>query len=244
MESATNLPGRHRPDRTSRTGGPRRLGWKLAGDGAGLIDLDHGGQLLTVYELRRCRSPATGSHRQKQRPTGTPTAHATARCRRDQPLCASAKRSPEAEDHDDPAWRCPTPSSRNLCRTAQRFRCLSVGGASGAGERWQIAWGAVLVGLIIGTPSLANKRHDPLGRVYYQKKIDAEKGKKGSLRCLQRRLPDVVFRTLVEDQAGRNPGGQMGATLTSSAADLIPMANTSAKPQSGSRTDPTTAAAF
>ena len=89
------------------------------------------------------------------------------------------------------------------------------------------------------TAALANKHHDPRGRAYYQKKIDAGKGKEGSLRCLKRRLSDVVFRTLVEDQAVRNPGGQMGATLTSSAADLIPMANTSEKPQPGSRTDPT-----
>ncbi len=93
--------------------------------------------------------------------------------------------------------------------------------------------------------ALANKRHDSRGKAYYEKKRAADKGKKGALRCLKRRLADVVFRTMLTDQALRNPGGQLGATLTSSAADLIPMANTSEKPQPGSRTDhtPATAAA-
>ena len=44
----------------------------------------------------------------------------------------------------------------------------------------------------------------------------------GALRCLKRRLSDVVFRQFVAERALRNPGGQMGATLTSSPADLIP----------------------
>ena len=93
--------------------------------------------------------------------------------------------------------------------------------------------------------AMANKRHDPRGKAYYTKKLDAGKGKKGAMRCLKRRLSDVVFRQLVTDQALRSPGGQMGATLTSSAADLIPMANTSEKPQPGLNTDhsPVTAAA-
>jgi len=59
------------------------------------------------------------------------------------------------------------------------------------------------------------------------------------MRCLKRRLADVVFAVLVADQAARNPGGQMGATLTSSAADQIPKANTSEKPQPGSATQTT-----
>ncbi len=55
----------------------------------------------------------------------------------------------------------------------------------------------------------------------------------GALRCLKRRLSDVVFRILVEDRAAANPGGQMGATLTASAVDPILKANTSDKPQPG-----------
>jgi transposase len=81
--------------------------------------------------------------------------------------------------------------------------------------------------------ALSNKRHDPRGKAYYERKLAAGKGKKGSLRCLTRRLSDVVFRTMVEDRARANPGGQMGATLTASAVDQIPKANTSDKPQPG-----------
>ena len=84
--------------------------------------------------------------------------------------------------------------------------------------------------------ALAHKRHDPRGSAYYAGKLAAGKGSKGAMRCLKRRLSDVVYRALVDDQAARakaGPGGQMGATLTSSAADLIPMASTSEKPQPG-----------
>ncbi len=87
--------------------------------------------------------------------------------------------------------------------------------------------------------ALAHKRHDPRGRAYYARKLAAGKGAKGSMRCLKRRLSDVVFRQLTAERAVKNPGGQMGATLTSSAADLIPMANTSEKPQPGFQPDHT-----
>jgi transposase len=84
--------------------------------------------------------------------------------------------------------------------------------------------------------AMANKRHDPRGKTYYARKLAAGKGTKGAMRCLKRPLSDVVFGVFVADQAARNPGGQMGATLTSSAADQIPKANTSEKPQPGSAT--------
>jgi hypothetical protein len=44
---------------------------------------------------------------------------------------------------------------------------------------------------------------------------------------------------MVEDRARANPGGQMGATLTASAVDQIPKANTSDKPQPGFVTEAT-----
>jgi transposase len=87
--------------------------------------------------------------------------------------------------------------------------------------------------------ALSNKRYDPRGKAYYERKLAAGKGSKGSLRCLKRRLSDVVFRVLVEERAAANPGGQMGATLTASAVDQIPKANTSDKPQPGSSTQAT-----
>lgn len=87
--------------------------------------------------------------------------------------------------------------------------------------------------------ALSHKRHDPRGKAYYQRKLAAGKGSKGAMRCLKRRLSDVVFRVLVEDRAAANPGGQTGATLTASAVGPIPTANTSDKPQPGFATDAT-----
>jgi transposase len=81
--------------------------------------------------------------------------------------------------------------------------------------------------------ALVHKRYDPRGRDYYARKLAAGKGSKGALRCLKRRLSDAVFRRLVHDQAAKSPGGQLGATHQSSAADLIPMASTSEQPLSG-----------
>ena len=89
--------------------------------------------------------------------------------------------------------------------------------------------------------AMVHKRYDPRGRDYYARKLAAGKGSKGALRCLKRRLSDAVFRRLVEDRAVKSPGGQMGATLTSRAADLIPMASTSDKPLSGLTADHTPA---
>ena len=54
--------------------------------------------------------------------------------------------------------------------------------------------------------ALSNKRYDTQGKAYYERKLAAGKGTKGSLRCLKRRLSDVVFRTLVEDRARGEPG--------------------------------------
>jgi len=81
--------------------------------------------------------------------------------------------------------------------------------------------------------AMVHKRYDPRGRDYYARKLAAGKGTKGALRCLKRRLSDAVFRRLVDDQTASVREGQMGATLTSSAADLIPIASTSEKPLPG-----------
>jgi transposase len=60
-----------------------------------------------------------------------------------------------------------------------------------------------------------------------------------ALRCLKRRLSDVVYRQLLADaglrsQAGETgPGGHCGATQESSAADLHPLIGTSDQPLPG-----------
>jgi transposase len=73
-------------------------------------------------------------------------------------------------------------------------------------------------------------RHDTEGRAYYRRKLAAGKTPMEALRCLKRRLSDVVYRQLIADtkttpEAG--PGGHPGATLQSSAASPTPTAGTS-----------------
>jgi hypothetical protein len=53
----------------------------------------------------------------------------------------------------------------------------------------------------------------------------------GALRALKRRLSDVVYKQMVTDakRLETGPGGHVGATLTSSAADPNPEIDTSEK---------------
>jgi len=81
-------------------------------------------------------------------------------------------------------------------------------------------------------------RNDTPGRAYYRRRLTEGKTPMEAMRCLRRRLSDVVYRQLVADtqapaadQAG--PGGHSGATLLSSAADLPPDIGTSAQPLPG-----------
>jgi transposase len=90
--------------------------------------------------------------------------------------------------------------------------------------------------------AIVQLRHDTEGRAYYRRKLAAGKTPMEALRCLKRRLSDVVYRQLVAD-ATKSPGGHVGATTRSCAADLIPMASTSEKPLPGLDAKPTPAAA-
>jgi transposase len=86
-------------------------------------------------------------------------------------------------------------------------------------------------------------RHDTPGRRYYRRKLAEGKTPLEALRCLRRRLSDVVYRQLVADAAAEDkaaedteragPGGQRGATTDSSAAGPTPTAGPSDKPQPG-----------
>jgi transposase len=77
------------------------------------------------------------------------------------------------------------------------------------------------------------------GQDYYRRKREAGKTHNEALRCLKRRISDAVYRALVDDRAAGSPGGQVGASLQSSAADLIPMASTSEQSLPGLAHDPT-----
>ena len=69
------------------------------------------------------------------------------------------------------------------------------------------------------------------GRAHYDQKIAQGKTHAEAMRCLRRRLTDYVWRSMIADERDRavGPGGQSGATLTSSAADPIPTASSSEK---------------
>jgi transposase len=76
------------------------------------------------------------------------------------------------------------------------------------------------------------------GQDYYRRKRAAGKTPLEAIRCLKRRLSDVVYRHLLADleTAKASPGGQVGASKESCAADPIPMASTSDKSLPGPAT--------
>jgi transposase len=82
------------------------------------------------------------------------------------------------------------------------------------------------------------------GRAHYWRKLAAGKTRLEALRCLKRRLSDVVYRQLVTDAhradptestdpTGTGPGGHCGATQESTAVDLPPHIDTSDQPLPG-----------
>ena len=86
--------------------------------------------------------------------------------------------------------------------------------------------------------AITQARYPGPGREFYLRKLAEAKTKKEALRALKRRISDSVYRQLLadadaRDAAGTGPGGQMGATLSSSAADRPPVISTSDKPQPG-----------
>jgi transposase len=83
--------------------------------------------------------------------------------------------------------------------------------------------------------AIVQLRNDTEGRAYYRRKLAAGKTPMEAMRCLKRRLSDIVYRQMITDAAtsAASPGGQTGATTHSSAADPIPTANTSDKSQPG-----------
>jgi transposase len=81
------------------------------------------------------------------------------------------------------------------------------------------------------------------GQDYYRRKREAGKTHNEALRCLKRRISDVIYRCLINDLAARSPGGQVGASLQSSATDRLPIVGTSEQSLPGPAADPTPAIA-
>ncbi len=87
---------------------------------------------------------------------------------------------------------------------------------------------------VAATVQISN--HHPEGYAYYMRKRAAGKSPLEAMRCLKRRLSDVVFRALLEDLADReaaSPAGHSGATLQSSASDPTPTVSPSDKSLTG-----------
>jgi transposase len=82
------------------------------------------------------------------------------------------------------------------------------------------------------------------GRGYYDRKISEGKTHNEAMRCLKRRLADHVWRIMTADErdprAAAGPGGQSGATLTSSAAGSTPITGSSDKSLPGPASEETT----
>jgi transposase len=81
-------------------------------------------------------------------------------------------------------------------------------------------------------------RNDTEGRRYYQRKLATGKTNREAMRCLKRRLSDIVYQQMRADaqRLAASPGGHSGAALTSSAADFHPVIDSSDKPQPGPAT--------
>jgi transposase len=80
---------------------------------------------------------------------------------------------------------------------------------------------------IMATVQLRNPTE---GRAYYDRKKADGKTSMEAMRCLKRRLSDLIYRQLLIDSlqpTRTGPGGQPGATLQSSAADSHPDIDTS-----------------
>jgi transposase len=98
--------------------------------------------------------------------------------------------------------------------------------------------------------AICQLRYDTEGHAYYQRKRAEGKTSMEAMRALKRRLSDTVYRQMIKDTTAATttttgPGGHLGATLNSSAADPNPTIDTSEKSQPGpanhhSKTTPTT----
>jgi len=79
-------------------------------------------------------------------------------------------------------------------------------------------------------------RNPTQGRAYYDRRKAEGKTSMEAMRCVKRRLSDIVFRRMLDDAITHmvtGPGGQRGTTTDSSATDSHPNTGTSDKPLPG-----------
>jgi hypothetical protein len=98
---------------------------------------------------------------------------------------------------------------------------------------------------VLHTMATVQLRNPTEGRAYFdRKKADGKTSMEEAMRCLKRRLSDLVYRRMVDDaitRAKTGPGGQQGNDSDSSATGSHPTAGSSDKPLPGpARPQPTT----
>ena len=93
---------------------------------------------------------------------------------------------------------------------------------------------------MIHIAAITQIRNHTAGQAYYRRKRADGKKPMEAMRCLKRRLSDVIYRRLVADAerkhravAEAGPGGHCGASQESSAVDLPPHIDTSDQPLPG-----------
>jgi transposase len=131
--------------------------------------------------------------------------------------------------------------------------------SSGDNDRHRLSrLGNRRINRVLHIAAIVQIRHDTEGRAYYRRKLAAGKSPMEAIRCLKRRLSDVVYRQMVADAKAAaeaaegvleqeeanlsearedvvevvlvtGPGGQAGATAGSSATDSDPDAGSSEK---------------
>ena len=83
---------------------------------------------------------------------------------------------------------------------------------------------------VLHTMARVQLRNPTEGRAYYDRKKADGKAPMEALRCVKRRLSDIVYRTMLSDAirpARTGPGGHRGASLQSSATGSQPQTGTS-----------------
>jgi transposase len=88
------------------------------------------------------------------------------------------------------------------------------------------------INVVLHIMATVQLRNPTEGRAYYDRKIAAGKSSNEAMRCLKRRLSDIVYRTMLNDLVANKatgPGGHRGASLQSSAVGSHPHADSSDK---------------
>ncbi len=102
------------------------------------------------------------------------------------------------------------------------------------------------INMVLHMMAVVQLRNRTEGRAYFDRKVAAGKSPNEAMRCLKRRLSDIVYRTMLDDLVATkatSPGGHRGASLKSSAAGSHPHTDSSDKSLPGpAKTKPRTLA--